>query len=568
MTTKAFRVSPNPALELLPAYVVGRPESGIDLVLDFNESTVSPASLVLGSNLYPELNSPLEGEIADYLGVESDQVLVTCGADDGLQRAVFSVAAPGRTAILLEPGYSMIRRFVCLAGAEPVAVPWWTGDLPVAEIRAQSDETTSLIAVVSPANPTGSAATKQAIATLCQALPHALVLVDQAYLEFAAPDLDLGETVLAHPNAVLVRTFSKAWGAAGLRVGFAVGDARVIDWMRRVGLPFPVSRPAAEAVSRLLSAGPDRVRIERIKQQRDRLQNLLRQLGVEVWSSQGSFVLARFADADLVWRGLASFGIAVRRFRGKPQLDGFLRITLPGEEEGLFRLQQALTTILSPEALLFDMDGVLADVSGSYRAAIEATAATYGITVNVESIREAKAAGNATNDWILTQRLLSKAGVEAPLEQVTHRFEALYQGNSEAPGLRRFEKPLFDINTLKDLAARMPLGVVTGRPRADAERFLAEHGLIGIFSTVVCMEDAECKPDPAPVRLALRRLGVSRAWMLGDTPDDVTAARGASVLPIGVLAPGDPIESSSQTLTNAGAARIFVDPTQISEVLP
>jgi phosphoglycolate phosphatase-like HAD superfamily hydrolase len=82
------------------------------------------------------------------------------------------------------------------------------------------------------------------------------------------------------------------------------------------------------------------------------------------------------------------------------------------------------------------------------------------------------------------------------------------------------------------------------------------------------MEDAASKPDPAPVRLALDRLGVSTAWMVGDTPDDLDAARRAGVLPIGVPASGDDFESTTTTLEAAGAARVLGDPNEIGEIMP
>ena len=113
------------------------------------------------------------------------------------------------------------------------------------------------------------------------------------------------------------------------------------------------------------------------------------------------------------------------------------------------------------------------------------------------------------------------------------------------------------------LAKKYSLGIVTGRPRADAERFLAEQGVADLFSVSVCMEDAPSKPDPAPVRLALERLGASTAWMLGDTPDDLRAARLAGVLPIGVPASGDDQETMTAVLEAAGAAR-YVDDIRCS----
>ncbi len=89
---------------------------------------------------------------------------------------------------------------------------------------------------------------------------------------------------------------------------------------------------------------------------------------------------------------------------------------------------------------------------------------------------------------------------------------------------------------------------MTGRPRVDADRFLERTGIAGCFRTVVTMEDAPIKPDPTPVRLALERLGVATAWMVGDTPDDTRAARGAGVLPMGVVAPGDDPEPTTASL--------------------
>jgi HAD superfamily hydrolase (TIGR01548 family) len=224
--------------------------------------------------------------------------------------------------------------------------------------------------------------------------------------------------------------------------------------------------------------------------------------------------------------------------------------------------------VLSPQALLFDMDGVLADVSQSYRRAIVETAATWDVEISTSDISDAKAEGNATNDWELTRRLLEARGVAAGLDEVTRRFEGLYQGNEHEPGLRRFESLRIGREALDRLAGRIPLGVVTGRPRADAQRFLDEQNVADLFSTVVCMEDAASKPDPAPVQLALERLGVSTAWMVGDTPDDLDAARRAGVLPIGVPALGDDLESTTTVLEAAGAARVLGDPNEIEEIMP
>jgi histidinol-phosphate aminotransferase len=572
MTDRPLLVEPVPLIAALSPYVIDRPGVGPDLVLDFNESLASPAALekaLRGApvNRYPD-KRPLEEAVAARLGVDPECVVVTNGADDALERTVRSVAGPGRRAVLTTPTYGMIRRFAVLAGAQVIDIPWWGGDWPVDDVCRRAGDETGLVAVVSPSNPTGAVISREAFAELLERLPRALILLDQAYVDFTDPENDLTPLALSYPNVVVVRTFSKAWGAAGLRVGYAVGDPRVIDWLHRVGLPFPVATPSIDAALAAVSEGPDRERVARVREQREELVELLTSLGAEALQSQASFVFARFGNADSVWRGLGALGISVRAFPNRSDLEGWLRITLPGDEENWIRLERGLRTVLAPEGLLFDLDGVLVDVSKSYRRAIIDTAARWGITLTPEDVARGKAGGDAANDWKLTRRLLAERGVEVGLDEVTEVFEELYQGTADEPGHRRHETLRVEREILARLAAVRPLAVVTGRPRADAERVLSENDIDGFFAAVVCMEDAPAKPDPAPVRLALERLGVAAAWMVGDTVDDVCAARRADVLPIGVPAPGDESAPAKTTLEAAGAAVVLDCPSDLEGVLP
>lgn len=576
MADRPLLVEPVPVLAELAAYTTGRPVDGIDLVLDFNERLAPPDALagIAGLeawrlNRYPELGA-LEPVIAARLGLPALSVLVTGGADDALERTVRVVCGPGRRGIMSTPSYGMIRRFIRIAGAELVEVPWWRGDFPVDAVLSEADDSTALVCVVSPNNPTGSVASGDALRRLLESLPRTLVLLDQAYVDFAEPEHDLAPLALEYPNAVVVRTLSKAWGAAGLRVGYALGDPRVVDWLRRIGLPFPVSTPSQALAAAMLADGdaPGAQRIAAIRRQRGELSALLEELGAEVLPSAGSFVFARFADAQRVWTSLHALGIAIRAFHGRPGVDGWLRLTVPGDADSFARLGRALRTVLAPEALIFDMDGVLADVSGSYREATLRTAGAFGVEITIQDIEAATAEGNANDCWVLTRRLMGERGVDRPLAEVKMRFEEIYQGTEAEPGLRRTERLLLDRAELEALGERRPLAVVTGRPRADADRFLAERGIADCFRTVVTMEDAPIKPDPAPVRLALERLGVASAWMVGDTPDDLRAARGAGVLPIGVVAPGDDPQATTASLRRAGAAAVLAATREILEVLP
>ncbi|MCH8180284.1 MAG: HAD-IA family hydrolase [Proteobacteria bacterium] len=243
-------------------------------------------------------------------------------------------------------------------------------------------------------------------------------------------------------------------------------------------------------------------------------------------------------------------------------------MTVPEGGEEMERLRAGLGTVLAPEALLFDLDGVLADVEDSYRRCVLETAESFGVPITRADLETAVLAGDANNDWVLTQRILEARGVEVPLEDVIEHYQAIYLGTPQKPGLRESERLLVGRDVLERLAARLPLGIVTGRPRAEATWFLDRTGISDLFGAVVCLEDGPLKPDPEPVRVALARLGVERAWMMGDTPDDLRAAAAAGVLPVGIVAPGDDPSNALPALRDAGAATVLDHVTNLEELLP
>jgi histidinol-phosphate aminotransferase len=566
---------PAPAMTRVRTYHPARPAAPVDLRLDGNEGVgptpeflerfgTIPVELV---RRYPDAR-PLEALLASRFGVSPASVMVTAGADEGLDRLFRSVLAPGREVVLTSPTFELLEHYALLAGGTVVQVPWLEGAFPVERVLKAAGPKTALVAIATPNNPTGGWATAEDLRRLAAGAPHALVLADLAYAEFA--DDDPTRAMVTLPNAIVARTLSKAWGLAGLRMGYMLGPGQVINWLRAAGGPYSVAGPSlAIAAARLADDDSDvRAYVSRVRQERSELSQLLAELGANALPSQANFVLARFDRAAWVWEGLAGLGIAVRIFPEAAALDGCLRITCPGGAVDFDRLAAALRTVLAPEALLFDMDGVLADVSGSYRQAILDTTRSFGAACEPDDIERLKAAGGANNDWELAQRLLQERGLTHSLEEVTARFEAIYQGTEASPGLRQTERLLIDREFLSRLARRSPIGIVTGRPRRDAERFLAETGIAGSVRAVVAMEDGPLKPDPAPVRAALRALGVTSAWMIGDTPDDVRAARAAGVLPLGIVAPGDRPSFMSEALTRSGAARVLATLTELEEILP
>jgi histidinol-phosphate aminotransferase len=567
-------IKPSSAVAGVEEYRTPAHGAPINLYLDKNEGAVPPPDLVeelarAGSDALRSYTTAasLEERISKSIGVGAERVLVTAGGDDAIARALKSVLEPGREIVTPYPTFEMIEKYAALAGGEVVRVPWSSGGYPVKDVIGRVNGRTSAIAVVTPNNPTGLIATASDLKKLSRAAPQALILVDLAYVEFA--DEDITEVALSLPNAVVVRTLSKAWGLAGLRVGWAAGPAKLISWMRAAGNPYAVSSASlALAEARLShSEGIDGY-VRRVRQEIVEISLLIGRLGGEVLPSQANFVLARFENARWVCDALAGLGIAVRIFPDRPELEGCVRITMPGDGRAFERLSGALESALAPQAILFDIDDTLADVTQSYRKATVATAEAFGAEVTYDDIARAKAEGDANNDWELTWRLIRDRGIEAELADVTDKFEGLYQGTEGAKGYKLTEGLMIERDRLVALGAKYKLGIVTGRPESDAREFLEREGIADLFDAIVTMDDGPLKPDPGPVRIALKRLKVDRAWMVGDTPDDMRSARGAGVVPVGVVAPSEEFDSVEPILRRAGASRVLKDISEIEEILP
>lgn len=564
---------PNEPVLNISQYATPRPLGPIDLELAGNEGSVPPKAVtdaigaLEGEDLrrYPDL-SPLRNAIAERHEVDADRVLVTAGGDQAIDLLARAFLNGDRTLLTHEPSFVMIERAGRLAGGSVETIEWTRGSFPVDTFIDAGNPDTALAVVVSPNNPTGTTMTADELRTVASELAPALVVIDHAYVEFA--DEDLTEVCLELPNVAVIRTFSKAMGLAGTRVGYLLGPPNLVDWLRRIRSPYPVPTPSLVAANERLDATDDVTGfIEAVRTNRKRLSEVLASLGVDVYPSAANFVLGEYRDARWTFEGLASLGIRTRLFPDRPYLEDHLRITIPGETEAIERVEHSLRTTLAPEAILFDLDGVLADVRESYRLAIIETAGEFGVEVTRDEIETRKHAGDANNDWEVTHGFLEDAGVDVSFTEVKELFQAHYLGEDGERDPLYTRERLLGEQVLDSLTEAYPLGIVTGRPQEDADRFLDQAGIAEHFDAVVCMEDAPNKPEPDPVKIALDRLGISRAWLIGDTPDDVRAARRAGVVPLGIVPPGGEEASTETALLEAGAARVLDDLDELLELL-
>lgn len=336
--------------------------AAIDLFLDANEGPggivdVAQVAAALKPDVARRYAGPiaLERDLAASLALPQSRVLVTAGGDEAIDRACRTFLGPGKELILPVPTFEMIGRYANQVGATVVTTPWNQGAYPIERVLELINPRTAMIAVVTPNNPTGAVASAEDLRRLSAAAPDAVLLVDLAYTEFA--DLDLTSKVLELPNAIAIRTFSKAFGLAGLRVGYALGPERLIQRLRANGSPFPVSTLSLAVAAEALRLAPASLPgvVARVREERTQLQSLLQELGARALPSQGNFVLAEFTDADWVWRALASVGIGVRRYKPEAGLDRWLRITCPGSAASFERLCNGLRQARRPASLVVDI---------------------------------------------------------------------------------------------------------------------------------------------------------------------------------------------------------------------
>ena len=449
----------NENIKYISAYKINRPNTPIDLYLDGNEGIppdLSGAFNTIMSNpdilcRYPD-TSRLKYLLAEKLNVNSSNILVTAGGDEAIDRICRLTVAKGKDVILSTPTFPMFYHYIPLAGGEIKKVNWQGGDYPTDKVIEEIDDNTSLIVIVSPNNPTGLVASKDDITKIAKAASNNTILVDLVYTEFA--DEDLTQHALQYKNCVVVRSLSKACGLAGLRVGYAIGDTGFIQQLEKVGGPYPVSSlSCAMAIEALENDSGLYNNINSIKENRTKLINCLDKLSIETLDSQGNFVLAYSSNSKWIKDNLAGFGISIRSFEKDPDLKNSLRITIPTGDQ-IDRLINAIEAIVKPEAILFDMDGVLADVSISYRQAIIKTAKDFDVTVTDDDINRLKQIGNANKDWVVTHNLIQQKGNSVKFEDVKNRFERIYQGTNDITGLRYNESLIPSVQTLIDIKPR------------------------------------------------------------------------------------------------------------------
>lgn len=327
------------------------------LRLDFNENTLACSPRVKevlaqisadSLTRYPE-REPAEAIVAAHLGLEPAQVALTNGVDEAIHVLFQTFLDAGDELLLPVPTYTMYEVYASSTDARAVTV--LAGDdlaFPHRRLLAAVMPRTKIIAVANPNSPSGAVATREQLIELGRRAPHAILLVDEAYFHFH------GETVLdligAIPNLMVARTFSKAYGLAGLRLGLLAGSAELMKWIRRVLSPYSVNSlalaclPPALEDTRYLDWYVSEVLAAKAE-----FEAALDKLKVRRWPSRANFVLVDIGPqhAEFV-RRMKAAGVLVRDRSNDPGCDGRVRITIGTREQ----MQSAIAALHATMAAL------------------------------------------------------------------------------------------------------------------------------------------------------------------------------------------------------------------------
>lgn len=344
----------------------GAPQLDVPVQLNTNENPYGPSAAcaddiaaavreaALGLNRYPDREHvALRTALAAYLsrdtphGVVPEQVWAANGSNEVMLQLLQAFGGPGRSAMSFAPTYSMYPEY-----ARDTSTTWVQGrraddfslDLEAAR-EAVEREQPSVVLLPSPNNPTGTALPPDAVGLLCQAAgENGIVVVDEAYGEFRRAGVPSAVELLPdHRNLVVTRTMSKAFAAAGLRLGYLAADPAICDAIRVVRLPYHLSAVTQATALAALRHAPELLgRVDELRAERDACVTWLREQGLTVADSDANFALfGTFEDRHAVWRALLDRGVLIREVGP----DGWLRVSI-GTADEMMAFKQAMTEVL------------------------------------------------------------------------------------------------------------------------------------------------------------------------------------------------------------------------------
>lgn len=539
------------------------------LKLDSNENDFGPSPKVIEAlqaveatdiQYYPYYGKLLQ-KLADLHGVNIDNIILTAGADEAISSVIGAFLEYEQTVLSVAPSFVMPKIYSKINGLRYLEIPYkekW--QFPTEEFIENIDKA-DLIVLTTPNSPTGEVIERSNIEYIIEKAEEKAVLIDETYGNYSGvTNLDLMKN---KDNIFIIRSFSKDFALAGLRLGYIISDPENIKELRKYLSPYNVSTLTVKAG---LAALDDIHYFENIKHEMEDSKRVLTEglekLGAKVYPSRTNFICVDFGKkADFIYHTLLKNKISVKFFDKTPLLENCFRICVPKMENTL----KILKALEIKPTIVFDMDGVLFDASKSYRVAVQKTFNNFaGKDVEPEEISAAKKLGGLNNDWDLTEYLLKKNGFEVNYEDIVNVFQSHYEQ------LTDIEEPLVSKEYFEELSKNYNLVIFTGRLKKEAHYTLNKYGFAEYFYPIITMHDVGLdhqKPDCRGLEIIKEKIITDKIYYLGDTVDDMTCANVAEVIGIGVLPPQDKSEDLKNVLKSKNAVVVLNQAIDLTEFL-
>ncbi|MBB1438795.1 histidinol-phosphate transaminase [Shewanella sp. SG41-4] len=305
-----------------------------DIWINANESPFNNSQLDK-VNRYPECQpAELINAYSSYSGVKASNIIASRGADEAIELLIRTFCIPGVDSIAcFGPTYGMYSISAATFNVAVTALSL-TDEYQLPSAWPTQIGSAKIVFICNPNNPTGTVIAKEKIEQAIQAAPNAIVVVDEAYIEFCS-DYSVADLLGSYPNLVVLRTLSKAFALAGARCGFMLASDDIIDLVMRVIAPYPVPLPVSDlAVKALSPAGIDtmQTQVSSLIEQGKRLSNALTAYGAKVLPANGNYILAQFDDVQAAAKRLSDSGVVARAYKD-PRLADAIRFSFTSAKE-------------------------------------------------------------------------------------------------------------------------------------------------------------------------------------------------------------------------------------------
>ncbi len=562
-------MKPKKTIQNLQAYHVSLFDEQDYLKLDSNESDFGPSPKVLNMlrnieardiQYYPYFGELLK-KLAEFHKVNIDNIILTAGADEAISAILGTFMEYGQTVLTVCPSFVMPKIYSKINGLNYKEIQYnekWKFPF---ENFLNNISNTDFIHLTTPNSPTGEVIDSVNIEKIIDKAYGKGILIDETYANYSG--ITNLELIKDRDNIFIVRSFSKDFALAGLRLGYIISSVNNIQWLRKYLSPYNVSTLTLKAG---IAALDDLDYFNNVKSEmeesKELLTSILKDLGAKVYPSKTNFLCVDFGEkADFIYHKLLKNKIKVKYFKQTPMLENCFRIAIPK----IKNVQKIIEALKIKPTIAFDMDGVLVDASKSYRVAVQNTFEYFtNKKVSPEEISDAKKLGGLNNDWDLTQYLLKKYGFVIEYDNIINVFQSYYEKLADS------EDILINKDFLDVLSSEFNLAIFTGRLKKEAYFTLDKHGLTKYFSPVVTMEDVTInhqKPDCRGIEIIKSKIITDRIYYLGDTVDDMVCALKGNVTGIGVLPPQDKSEDLRGLLKSKNAVVVLNQVTDLIEFL-